>query len=234
MTGMAKVEPTARIWYKDPAGFITRTNYLELVPTSQMTYAEQLNAIMRLSTYYAVIVAVLRMRPESFVLPIAAGLGTYLMYEGSGGEEGERARAYSRSGQTYGGAKGSAQRGWRQRDGGSSGAGGGDDGDDESCVRPTRHNPFMNQMNEEPMDRPPACSPLDPEVKQEMRDKFREDLFRDVSDVWERGNSERQFHTMPVTSQPNDQAAFAEWVYGDVRRGGRASRPPAVARVCEW
>ncbi len=60
-----------------------------------------------------------------------------------------------------------------------------------------------------------------------MRDKFQRNLFRDTGDLFKRGNSERQFNTLP-SNQPEDQTAFAQWIYGDVRRGGKTSRPPGT------
>lgn len=210
-----------KIWYADPRGFLTRDNFLAIVPTGSMTYAQQLNAVMRFSFFYAAAVAAVRMRPESFVLPLAVALITYLLYEGSGGARGQalRAAAAAESMAAFS-SDGSPIAG------GDFGDGDPWDGNGGSCLRPTKHNPFMNQLPLDPTPfEPPSCDPLHPAVKRLMREKFQRDLFRDTSDLFERGNSERQFFTMP-SNMPEDQTAFAEWVYGDTRRGGKATKPP--------
>ena len=84
----------------------------------------------------------------------------------------------------------------------------------EKCTEPTSENPFgnvlVNEYKENPL-RPPACPVED--VEDEQKNKFVEGLYRDVGDVYERENSQRQFYTMPNTGIPNDQMSFANWAY---------------------
>ena len=42
---------------------------------------------------------------------------------------------------------------------------------------------------------------------------FNHNLFRDVDELWERANSQRQFYTIPNTAIPNNQKEFANWLY---------------------
>ena len=44
-------------------------------------------------------------------------------------------------------------------------------------------------------------------------DKFGYNLYRDVGDLYGKNNSQRQYYTMPATTMPNDQTAFAKWCY---------------------
>ena len=84
----------------------------------------------------------------------------------------------------------------------------------EDCTLPTDENPFGNILINEYVDnptRPPACPVED--VENEMKRKFVDGLYRDVGDVYEKENSQRQFFTMPNTSIPNDQASFAKWLF---------------------
>ena len=68
------------IWYKDPPGLITQGNFQKIVPFPSMTYAEQLNAVLRLSLYYSVVVAFLRQKADVLVIPILVASVTYLLY----------------------------------------------------------------------------------------------------------------------------------------------------------
>lgn len=84
------------------------------------------------------------------------------------------------------------------------------------CRAPTKDNPFMN-VSIGSYDRPQkykgACNSTK-KIKKEIKDIFYNDLYQPVSDVWQKNNSQRQFYTAPVNSVPNDQGAFAQWLYG--------------------
>ena len=84
-----------------------------------------------------------------------------------------------------------------------------------TCRKPTKDNPFMNPDITEYNngDPPGACNLDDEDIKDDMRVNFNHDLFRDVDELWERKNSQRQFYTTPNTSIPNQQKEFAEWCY---------------------
>ena len=84
-----------------------------------------------------------------------------------------------------------------------------------TCRRPTNDNPFMNLNITEYNngDPPVACNADDDEIKDDMTVKFNHELFRDVDELWERANSQRQFYTMPNHGVPNNQIEFAKWLY---------------------
>ena len=81
---------------------------------------------------------------------------------------------------------------------------------------PTSRNPFMNILLDEYKyhpDRPPAAPVSHPDVEQVMDDYFRIQWHSDPTDVYGKKQSQRQFITQPSTSIPNDQGAFANWLY---------------------
>lgn len=84
-----------------------------------------------------------------------------------------------------------------------------------TCRKPTVDNPFMNPSITEygNGDPPAACNSNDDEIKESIKVNFDHQLFRNVGDVWERENSQRQFYTMPNTAIPNNQVEFAKWLY---------------------
>lgn len=84
-----------------------------------------------------------------------------------------------------------------------------------TCKRPTRDNPFMNPelSDYNNHDPPAACNADDDEIKDEITKNFNKDMYMNLDDVWEKKNSQRQFYTLPATGVPNDQAAFANWLY---------------------
>ncbi len=84
------------------------------------------------------------------------------------------------------------------------------------CQMPTPNNPFMNVLINEYIDnpnRPPACSQADDDVKEQTEKYFGYNLYKDVEDVWDKSNSQRQFVTMPGTTIPNDRDSFMKWCW---------------------
>jgi hypothetical protein len=87
---------------------------------------------------------------------------------------------------------------------------------EKKCTRPTEDNPFMNYTIGDLLDnsdRSEACKYDD--IKDEMREKFRKNLYSDSSDLWGKYISDRNFYTMPNTNIVNNQKEFAEWCYGN-------------------
>ena len=86
-------------------------------------------------------------------------------------------------------------------------------------VYPTKNNPFMNPTLEDYKENPirEAISKTDKiskqNLKKEINDKFNINLYKDLDDVFDKNNSQRQFYTVPVTTIPNEQTKFADWLY---------------------
>lgn len=83
------------------------------------------------------------------------------------------------------------------------------------CRRPSADNPFMNPSTNDygTENVPQACNVEDEEIKDEAVNFFNEDLYRDLEDLWDKKNSQRQWYTLPNTKVPNDQIDFAKWCY---------------------
>jgi hypothetical protein len=84
------------------------------------------------------------------------------------------------------------------------------------CQLPTPMNPFMNVLMTDYTDnpnRPPACAHNDVQSKEENEKYFNHNLYKDVDDVWNRRNSQREFVTMPGTTIPNDRDSFMKWCW---------------------
>jgi hypothetical protein len=51
-------------------------------------------------------------------------------------------------------------------------------------------------------------------IKEAVEDKFTARLYQGVSDVFNNENSQRQFYHVPSRTYPNDQTSFAKWCWG--------------------
>jgi len=81
---------------------------------------------------------------------------------------------------------------------------------------PTAANPFMNVLISEYSEHPtrfPAQSVDDMTVREELDSYFQTMFASDPGDVFGKTQSQRAFVAAPVTTIPNDQSAFANWLY---------------------
>lgn len=85
-----------------------------------------------------------------------------------------------------------------------------------TSTKPTRNNPFMNVLINEYTEnptRPSAALYEDPEIRDAVEKHFNYNLYKDVDDIWNKANSQRQYYTTPNTTIPNDRDSFAKWCY---------------------
>ena len=61
--------------------------------------------------------------------------------------------------------------------------------------------------------RPPACNPEDKVIKNEIKKKFDSNFNENDNTVFPENSTFNYFYTMPVTSIPNNQKEFANWLY---------------------
>jgi hypothetical protein len=85
-----------------------------------------------------------------------------------------------------------------------------------TCKPPTKDNPFMNPSITDygdNMNHPEACNAEDTDINNEINLNFNKDLFRNIEDMWNVKNSQRQFYTIPSAQIPNNQIEFAKALY---------------------
>jgi len=79
-------------------------------------------------------------------------------------------------------------------------------------VRNPFHNITIDQYSYAPT-RDPAPSLQTPQAKEEMDAFFRVQWASDPTDVFGKTQSQRMFISQPVTSIPNDQGSYQDWLY---------------------
>lgn len=87
---------------------------------------------------------------------------------------------------------------------------------ERTCREPTVENPFMNVVFSDYLNMenvPVPCNSPDEHINQEMNNYYNSSIYRDVSDVFERDNSQRNFYTPPIKITPESQTDFANWLY---------------------
>lgn len=172
-------------------------NKTSFFPSSHLSVAQNYNAIVRLLTYISIILIIFTKDTKYILLPLGAMLVTYILFKTYPNQT-ELFRPIS-----YTSPLQEAQQPC-----------------EKECIKPTVDNPFMNfNYITDDYHRDPGCkafleeTPETEGLKVEITDNFNTNLYRDVSDLYSKNNSQRQFFTMPWTSWPNDQTTLAKWLY---------------------
>ena len=85
----------------------------------------------------------------------------------------------------------------------------------KSCQEPTEDNPFSNYILGDLIDNKdklPACDYNN--VKNKMRQKFKKKIHTDISDLYGKYTSDRNFYSMPSTTIVNDRESLTKWLIG--------------------
>lgn len=178
---------TEQIWFKDPAILFSQTTWNRFVPTADMTTAESLNAVVRFTVYFSVLLF-LSTGINAYILCIPAvmvlSIGLYTLFPNGTRIEPFTVRAAKPSGK---------------------------------YTMPTAQNPFMNvllpEINDNP-NREDAAPNNRKDVKKSIEENFKHtnDVFMDTTDVFDQTQAMRTFHTLQSAKVPNDQDGFLRWM----------------------
>lgn len=173
-------------WYQDPRILIQSDRLSEFFPHNEMSLYEKLNAMVRFAIYFVILIFAFKRNTNMLFFPLFV-LGLTLFLYKNGYDPLGKETMTTLDGPKY-----------------------------EDCQLPSNENPFMNVLISDYTANPQkkkACNVSDKKVKQEIQDKFEQNLYRDTIDIWGRNNSQREYYTMPNTTIPNDQINFANWLY---------------------
>lgn len=180
------------IWYRDIFQFLSLHQLPKFYPTIDMSFTEQLNSIMRFSIYFSVLLFVVNRNVLVFYIVLFVAILTIFIYELYYKNKLNQQKLYEQLSMYY------------------------DKKNRKLCVKPTNDNPFMNVLINEYSEfpnRPEACNLSNSRIKKEAEKYFEKSLYKDVDDIWSRKTSSRNWHTVPVTTIPNDRETFTKWLY---------------------
>ena len=181
-----------KFWYDAPEILFQVNRLQEFFPSRDMTENEKLNAITRLSFFISIIMFLYSGNYYYLFIVVIVLILTYLIYNNSNllidtMDNYKKEVAINKRKKNY--------------------------------VYPTEGNPFMNIEMTDYLTNPNRESAIrsdiqyQPQLAKQIDDKFKINLYRDLSDVFEKENSQRQFYTTPITTIPNEQSKFAHWLY---------------------
>lgn len=165
-------------------------NWKEFFPARGMSAADTLNALVRFILYSCVIISVYRNDYTPLAIGILVALMVTMVYA---------PRLHSSRGHPPAGTHAHRK--------------------ETLCTAPTPDNPFMNVLpHEYTQDKSRAC-PRSPAQDAQVSKAFEKGLIREVSDVYKKRASDRQFITMPVTTAIPDTKAFSNFLFSETTNG---------------
>ncbi len=202
-----------KFWLEEPRELLS--NFGEFIPMGDMTMEAKLNAIARFFIYFGALMVYYYGKKEYIMVAVFGIIFTVIIYNNHKKQSEEMA-----GGDYYKFEKFADNQGPQLEDTqlfNNKEASSRQVGLEEAankCRLPSGSNPFMNpltvEMNTPHLD---GCNLSNPAVKEKAKEYFNNGLFRDVDDVFQRQNSERQFYTIPSTFNYQDQEIFSNWLY---------------------
>lgn len=180
-------------WFDNPRQLVLPGRLAEFFPSLSLPFDRRLDAASRLAIYYALVILIVKRDPAVLVFLMAFLAVLFAVDRHSRRRERAREQMVDRLNQ------------------------GQDAVSRQPCFKPTRENPFMNVILTDRVDRPPSCDMTKRSVQNKVERMFDEVAVYDAEDVFRRNSGQRQFYSMPATTTPNDQDAFAKWLYHDGR-----------------
>jgi hypothetical protein len=176
-------------WFNTPEILIDKERLIEFFPVEDMSFNEKLNAILRLSIYSGLFLFFYHKKYNILLFPIFVALITLYLYKYNTIQtEEDKKEGFE---------------------------------DNETCQMPTDENPMMNTLLTDVgarKEKKEACIFYDDkEVEKDVKKRLEKGLFKDVNDIYNKGNSQRQFFTMPNTTEygikHGDTVKMANWLY---------------------
>ena len=194
-------------WSNDPKVLFQTNKLKNFFPSANYAMVENLNVVVRMFFYLSIVLVLYSRNPQYLLLPLGAMLVTYLLFHYyPNKEELFYAEPVNQCELTLPEKRISVNR--RK------------DFVERKCVTPTTENPFMNfNYITDNYHRPPACKaflyddPQSQELKEKIEEKFDERLYKSVTDIYSKRNSQREFYTVAYNQIP-DQGSFSRWLFG--------------------
>lgn len=189
-------------WFKEHSMLFNKNFIFNIIPNNSLSYDAKLNALTRFIIVLTLLGYFFTHSTKILVSSLIAIIGIIILYKNKNSEKEKKTNSLKEgfnSEKLYNVFK-------------------------PSFTNPTKQNPLMNVLLPEIQDNPQrkmAAPSFSPPVEKNINDAVKQNLnpklFRDLGDNIEFDTSMRSFYTNPNTLVPNDQKAFAEFCYGNMK-----------------
>ena len=190
------------IWFSNINLLFSKDNLFKIVPTSKMSMGEKINTITRFALYLSILLYLTSGNYLYFYIILITAVSSYLLYVFKGKEFFDDELLDDNANNSD----------YNDND---------NDNDNSNtnnvlkdCQKPTKENPLMNPLiGDNPYKNKEACNIENNTVLENIDKKFCDRLYQNTSSIFANRNNQQRFYSMPNTQIPNDQTAFANWLY---------------------
>ena len=187
-------------WFKDISILYNKNYLMEIIPKKEYDFNRKLNAVVRFTIYYGILLYILKRDKNILCLPFITIVITVYLHKTSKDD------AQDDNFKGLMNAKGSTN--LREIDMMI------DEINTDVYRIPEIDNPMMNQNTFDLYENKKAIPTYNnPGVKRKVEETLDSQVFKDSNDLFNRRNSQRQWYTMPNTEAMNKQTEFAKWCY---------------------
>jgi hypothetical protein len=181
--------------WTDNISILYEKKYLfEIIPMKNFDLNRKLNSLFRLSIFYSIIIYLFNKQNKMLMVPIGVGVFTLIISK--------NLKENTINGNIRKLQNDESEEGFLMEE-----ISGG-------CRIPEKNNPFMNPtLYDDKNSKKPCLSYNNKGIQRDIANKFNEDLYRDVNDIFGKNNSQRQFYTVPGKTNPNDLESYKNWLY---------------------
>jgi hypothetical protein len=234
---------TTQFWTNEPTILFNKNYIFELWPTSNMNYEQKLNTITRLIILVSILGYILTMSTRIIFVGIITLVIIFVLFKM---RKQKLTKEMLDEGFTI---QGNEITGFFDKKTKNVNSISLDSVLEKEFKEGTKRNPFSNVLLTEIMDEPdrksapPAFNPeVDEQITKDIQrsvqfmnpeiDNTSKQLFGDLYERFNLDQSSRVFFSTPNTKVVNDQGAFAQFLYNDLKYSGKESTPEgAIARV---
>ena len=187
-------------WFKDISILYNKNYLLEIIPKKEYDFNRKLNAVVRFTIYYGILLYIFKRDKNILCLPfITVVITVYLHKTSKDDKQDDNFKGLMN-------AKGSTN--LSEIDMMI------DEINTDVYRIPEIDNPMMNQNTFDLYENKKAIPTYNnPGVKRKVEETLDSQVFKDSNDLFNRRNSQRQWYTMPNTEAMNKQTEFAKWCY---------------------
>ena len=204
-----------KYWFQDHNELLDIDKYTIIIPTTKMSYIENVNSLVRLSIVVGLLLSFVLLNINFLLIPLLAFIITYLVYK-------YRVEKYKQllENEKLSVVKQNNFKNIKAPETEYASTLLDDDVLDEykeyldisTCTPPTSNNVYMNPLPFDDRKRYKACK-YNKHTKSQI-EALHDQIPTDTGNVFKKYNSNLVFHTIPNTTYPNEQNEFAQWVYG--------------------
>ena len=187
-------------WFKDITILYDKNYLLEIMPRKEYDFNRKLNAVVRFTIYYGILLYIFKRDKNILCLPFITVVITVYLHKTSKDDKQDdnfKGLMNTKSGTNLSEIDMMI-----------------DEINTDVYRIPEIDNPMMNQNTFDLYENKKAIPTYNnPGVKRKVEETLDSQVFKDSNDLFNRRNSQRQWYTMPNTEAMNRQTEFAKWCY---------------------